>query len=177
MLSQHNQTEAAHVGRRAAGRDAVRARERRVARAWLCLQHSPGKKNIRIVLLHSDHNEPLVLSLKKKKKRMAHERRARIVAALTAACVCAVWAGRRDGGDMVLVPRADAAAAPGKLLSRRKMNEMSLRALRGEHEMLEKRLAQVLATYTRIYARKLFMHMTFVPRCRCVYQHETSDRQ
>ncbi len=71
---------------------------------------------------------------------------ARIVAALTAACVCAVWAGRRVGGEVVLVQRADAAAASGKLLSRQQMNEMSLRALRGEHEMLEKRLTQVHAT-------------------------------
>ncbi len=71
---------------------------------------------------------------------------ARIVAALTAACVCAVWAGRRVGGKVVLVQRADAAAASGKLLSRQQMNVMSLRALRGEHEMLEKRLTQVHAT-------------------------------
>jgi hypothetical protein len=147
MSSQHNQTEAAHVSR-AAGRDAVRASQRRDHRVRAA-EGTPGKKNITM------HSKCLFDFQGEKNKidkssKMAHEHsarvNARIVAALTAACVCAVWAGQRVGGEVVLVQRADAAAASGKLLSRRQMNEMSLRALRGEHEMLEKHLAQVHAT-------------------------------
>jgi hypothetical protein len=74
---------------------------------------------------------------------------AALAAALAAACVCMVWASRwgaggARGGEAALVQRAPLAGTG--VLSRREMNAMSLRALRDEHEVLEKRLSQVLAT-------------------------------
>ena len=74
--------------------------------------------------------------------------RREVGAVLTAACVCAVWgswwgdSGARGGAAAALVQRATPLADTG-VLSRREMNAMSLRKLRDEHEMLEKRLSRV----------------------------------